>query len=65
MAPKSCTPGEPMVGEAFTLRYIPAREDLDHVGVFADPAFPAPTISVYEERRHAWVATPEGAEHYD
>jgi regulator of RNase E activity RraA len=32
--------GEPMVGEAFTLRYIPAREDLDHVGVFADPEHP-------------------------
>jgi regulator of RNase E activity RraA len=30
----------PMVGEAFTLRYIPAREDLDHVGVFADPEHP-------------------------
>lgn len=30
----------PMVGIATTLRYIPAREDLDHVGVFADPAHP-------------------------
>jgi regulator of RNase E activity RraA len=30
----------PMVGEAFTLRYIPAREDLDHVGVFGDPEHP-------------------------
>jgi len=30
----------PMIGEAFTLRYIPAREDLDHVGVFADPEHP-------------------------
>lgn len=29
-----------MVGEAFTLRYIPAREDLDHAGVFADPEHP-------------------------
>jgi regulator of RNase E activity RraA len=35
--------GEPMVGEAFTLRYIPAREDLDHVGVFADPEHPQRT----------------------
>ena len=24
------------VGEAFTLRYIPAREDIDHLGVFQD-----------------------------
>ena len=31
---------EQMVGEAFTVRYIPAREDLDHVGVFADPNHP-------------------------
>lgn len=30
----------PMVGEAFTLRYIPAREDLDHLGVFEDPDHP-------------------------
>ncbi len=30
----------PMVGEAFTVRYIPAREDIDHVGVFADPEHP-------------------------
>lgn len=29
-----------MVGEAYTLRYIPAREDLDHIGVFEDPAHP-------------------------
>lgn len=25
------------------------------VGAFADPAFPAPTYSVYEERQHKWV----------
>lgn len=29
-----------MVGPAMTLRYIPAREDLDHLGVFADPDHP-------------------------
>ncbi len=29
-----------MVGEAFTLRYIPAREDLNHIGVFQDRAHP-------------------------
>jgi len=29
-----------MVGEAFTLRYIPAREDLNPIGVFLDPAHP-------------------------
>ncbi|MCY1223814.1 4-carboxy-4-hydroxy-2-oxoadipate aldolase/oxaloacetate decarboxylase [compost metagenome] len=29
-----------MVGEAFTLRYIPAREDLNPITVFQDPAHP-------------------------
>ncbi len=29
-----------MVGEAFTLRYIPAREDLNHIEVFKDPNHP-------------------------
>jgi hypothetical protein len=35
------------------------------VGTFADPTFPAPMISVYEERMHAWVGLPEGIEHMD
>lgn len=26
------------------------------LGAFADPAFPPPRVSVYEERKHAWVA---------
>src|SRR5215469_457631 len=29
-----------MVGEAFTLRYIPAREDLNPITVFQDPNHP-------------------------
>lgn len=29
-----------MVGEAFTLRNIPAREDLDHIGVYDNPEHP-------------------------
>lgn len=33
------------------------------IGAFADPTFPAPTISNYENRRHPWVTPPEGAEH--
>ena len=32
--------GESMVGEAFTLRYIPAREDLDHLGTFEGTQHP-------------------------
>ena len=30
------------------------------VGAFADPSFPAPGISVYEERMHSWVSMPSG-----
>ncbi|HEV8500914.1 MAG TPA: ribonuclease activity regulator RraA [Casimicrobiaceae bacterium] len=34
-------PGKPsMVGEAYTLRYIPAREDLNPIGVFRDRGHP-------------------------
>lgn len=33
------------------------------VGAFADPGFPAPTVSVYEDRMHAWVVPPATAEH--
>ena len=29
-----------MVGEAFTMRYIPAREDIDQMSVFQDPEHP-------------------------
>lgn len=32
------------------------------VGAFADPGFIAPAVSVYGERRHAWVRLPDGAE---
>ncbi|MDX8539168.1 GFA family protein [Mesorhizobium sp. M4B.F.Ca.ET.215.01.1.1] len=28
------------------------------VGCFADPSFPAPTRSVFDKRRHGWVAVP-------
>jgi hypothetical protein len=35
------------------------------VGAFAEPGFPAPTFSVYEERKHAWVTLPENIEHMD
>lgn len=32
------------------------------VGAFAEPGFPAPTVSAYEERMHAWVIPPSSAE---
>lgn len=36
------------------------------VGAFADPSFPAPKISVYEQRRHPWALPSElDLEHMD
>lgn len=35
------------------------------LGAFADPTFPAPTMSVYEARKHVWTGIPDGAEHLD
>jgi hypothetical protein len=35
------------------------------IGAFADPAFPAPTVSVYESRRHPWLTVPVAMEHHD
>lgn len=32
------------------------------VGAFADPSFPMPTFSVYEDRMHSWVHMPGGME---
>jgi hypothetical protein len=32
------------------------------MGAFADNTLPPPTVSVYEEFKHAWVRAPEGAE---
>lgn len=40
-----------VVGEAFTLRYIPAREDLNPISVFQDPKHP---------QRHAVESCPTG-----
>jgi hypothetical protein len=33
------------------------------VGAFADPEFPPPTVSVWEERMHHWVKLPEEIQH--
>ena len=35
------------------------------VGAFADPKFPAPTVSVYDCRRHAWVELPPGTRAFE
>ncbi|ESZ85703.1 MAG: aldehyde-activating protein [Blastomonas sp. CACIA14H2] len=35
------------------------------VGLFADPRFPAPEYSVYEDRKHGWFdVVGEGIDHY-
>ena len=55
-----------MVGEAFTLRYIPAREDLNPITVFQDPKHPqrvaieqcpAGAVMVIESRKDARAAS--------
>ena len=33
------------------------------VGAFAEPGFPEPSFSVYEERMHAWIGLPVNIEH--
>jgi len=33
------------------------------VGAFADPAFPPPQVSVWEERKHSWLQLPDDTEH--
>lgn len=45
----------------FSLNVIPGFIAIP-VGAFADPQFPAPRVSVYEGRRHAWVSVPDDAE---
>ena len=56
----------PMVGEAFTLRYMPAREDLNPMTVFQDPEHPqrkavelcpAGAVFVMDSRKDARAAS--------
>lgn len=65
VAPK----GRNMVGPAFTLRYIPAREDLNRLDVFLDPAHPqrvaietcpAGHVLVIDSRKDARAASAGG-----
>jgi hypothetical protein len=35
------------------------------VGAFADPAFPAPNVSVYGERKHKWLELPDSIEQHE
>lgn len=40
----------------------------DHIGVavgaFSDPSFPAPTVSVWDESQHSWVAFRHDLDHF-
>jgi regulator of RNase E activity RraA len=58
--------GPTMVGEAFTLRYIPAREDLNPITVFQDRSHPqrqaveqchAGAVMVFDSRKDARAAS--------
>ncbi|MBS7706381.1 ribonuclease activity regulator RraA [Chelatococcus asaccharovorans] len=58
--------GENMVGEAFTLRYIPAREDLNTIEVFRDRSHPQRkaveecppgAVMVFDSRKDARAAS--------
>jgi hypothetical protein len=33
------------------------------VGAFADPDFPPPSLSIFEESKHAWTRLPDGMKH--
>jgi len=49
-----------MVGEAYTLRYIPSREDLDHIGVFEDRSHPQRVAVEAIPPGHVWVIDARG-----
>lgn len=34
-------------------------------GCFADPDFPPPTMSEYEQTKHPWISAPEGAQRFE
>ena len=62
-------PARSMVGEAVTLRYMPAREDLNRIDVFKDPAHPqrhiiencpAGAVLVIDSRKDARAASAGG-----
>ncbi|HET9104000.1 MAG TPA: GFA family protein [Solirubrobacteraceae bacterium] len=65
-------------GDSRTFRFCPecggtvfysVQDVPDHlsvaVGAFADPDFPAPTVSVWESRRHPWVSVPTASQRLD
>ena len=59
--------GEPFCPHCGSTVYYTIEGDAESmaipVGAFADPSFPAPGVSVYEERMHAWVGMPRDMQH--
>src|SRR3981081_1307775 len=64
--------GPTMVGPAYTMRYIPAREDIDHLGVFEDRSHPQRKgieecppghVFVIDSRRNPSAASAAGRPH--
>ena len=48
----------------FTLEAMPGNVAVP-VGAFADPSFPTPVRSIWEERQHSWLHLPDDIEHMD
>jgi hypothetical protein len=65
--PKGATPPQAVApapeANAISLNRRPLTPRNDRVGAFADPNFPAPVFSVYEDRMHSWVNMPRDIEH--
>lgn len=34
------------------------------VGLFTDPAFPPPSLSIFEQSKHEWVALDKSMKHF-
>ena len=50
---------------AYVIEALPGLTAIP-LGCFADPHFPTPAFSVYEDRKHAWVTiSGNGMEHFD
>jgi hypothetical protein len=54
----------PTCGDTVYFELIGGEETIAiPIGAFADPSFPAPSLSVYEARMHSWVTMPIDMEH--
>ena len=59
--------GRPLGGDSRHDEWEPdVRPDLYilAVGAFADPDFPPPSASIFEETKHTWTRFPDGMKHF-